>query len=72
VINPFCNEIIMIAMSNNSEIPCSACHLWNQEAKNFSCNPHKCQKLSEWLFDHAQIDTTENMQIIEAPIQYIV
>jgi hypothetical protein len=64
----------MIAMSNNSKIPCSMCHKWNVEAKSFSCNPNKCQKLSEWLYDHAQLKTpTENVQvIIEAPIQYVV
>jgi hypothetical protein len=64
-------------MSDNSEIPCSTCHKWNAEQKEFSCNPSKCEKLSEWLFDHAQhepetADNAETIQIIAAPLQYVV
>jgi hypothetical protein len=62
----------MIAMSNNSEIPCSACHKWDAKAKSFSCKPNECRKLSEWLFDHAQMEPAENMQFAIAPIQYVV
>ncbi|MGD0643498.1 MAG: hypothetical protein ABSA75_01175 [Candidatus Bathyarchaeia archaeon] len=59
-------------MSNNSEIPCSACHNWDATAKSFSCNPDKCQKLSEWLLAHGQIARAETMQVAVVPIQYVV
>ena len=60
-------------MSHNPEIPCNACHLWHSNAKDFSCKPGRCQKLSEWLLDHAQVEPDENvhMQVIEAPLQYV-
>ncbi|HYA77138.1 MAG TPA: hypothetical protein VEF91_00315 [Verrucomicrobiae bacterium] len=59
-------------MSDDSEIPCSACHKWDAAAKSFSCNPHECRKLSEWLLNHAQIDRKETMQFAVVPIQYVV
>jgi len=59
-------------MSSNSEIPCSACHKWNKKEKSFFCNPNECRKLSEWLFDHAQRKLVETMQVVDAPIQYVV
>ena len=62
-------------MSNNSEIPCSICQKWNAEAKSFKCNPNKCQKLSEWLLDHAQLANEEPVQFQVAeppPIQYVI
>jgi len=62
----------MVAMSCNSEIPCSACHKWDAKAKSFSCNPHECRKLSEWLFNHTQIELAETMQLAVVPIQYVV
>ncbi|MGD0996186.1 MAG: hypothetical protein ABR909_11765 [Candidatus Bathyarchaeia archaeon] len=62
----------MIGMSNNSEIPCSACHKWDATAKSFSCNPGECRKLSEWLFVHAQIERAETTQFVVVPIQYVV
>jgi len=63
-----------IAMSTNSEIPCSTCHLWSAKKKSFSCNPDKCAKLSEWLFDHTSLGNEEkdNIEVIEEPIQYVV
>ena len=39
-------------MSKNSEIPCSACHNWDAKTKSLSCNPYKCQQLSEWFFGY--------------------
>jgi hypothetical protein len=68
----FLNKLFLIVMSANSEIPCSLCHKWSAEAQSFSCNPNKCQKLSEWLYDHAQKELSEELQIIDAPIQYVV
>jgi len=62
----------MIAMRNNSEIPCLACQKWNATVKSFSCNPNECKKLSEWLFEHAQIEPVETMQVLAVPIQYVV
>jgi len=63
----------VIAMGNNSEIPCSACHQWNAKAKSFSCNPNKCKKLSEWLLDNAQLANEETVQIkVQVPIQYVI
>jgi len=59
-------------MARNSEIPCSACHKWNAQAKSFSCNPHECKQLSEWLFAHAQLERVEATQFMVAPIQYVV
>ena len=62
----------MVAIGSNSEIPCSACKKWDAKAKSFSCNPSGCQKLSQWLFDHAQKELVENTQFFVAPIQYVV
>jgi len=62
----------MFAMSNNSEIPCSFCRKWDSKAHSFSCNPNKCDKLSEWLFDHTQIECTQTKQVVMLPIRYIV
>ena len=62
----------MFAMNNNSEIPCSLCHKWDIKAKSFTCSPNKCQKLSEWLLGHAQIEQTETKQVAVPPILYIV
>jgi len=62
-------------MSTKSEIPCSNCHLWNAEKKRFSCNPDKCEKLSEWLLDHASLGNVEDENILviaPEPIQYVV
>jgi hypothetical protein len=60
-------------MNYASEIPCSSCHRWNSKAKSFSCNPNKCTKLAEWLFDHAQIEKKQPLpQAIEATPQYVV
>ena len=59
-------------MSKNSEIPCSACHKWDATTKVFSCNPHKCQQLSEWLIIFTKIESMETIQVVEASIQYIV
>ncbi|HTY74834.1 MAG TPA: hypothetical protein VMD05_04630 [Candidatus Nanoarchaeia archaeon] len=62
-------------MSSNSEIPCKNCRLWNPEKTSFSCNPDKCEKLSDWLLDHASLGNTEdqnNIVINPEPIQYIV
>ena len=59
-------------MSSNSEIPCSDCHKWDAKAKSFSCNPNECRKLSEWLFDHAQIERVETVHFVVVPIQYVV
>ena len=66
-----------IAMSDNSDIPCSVCRKWNADQKAFSCNPSKCEKLSEWLLDHAQPEAPQQkesvqMQVADAPIQYVV
>ncbi len=67
----------MIAMSTNSEIPCSTCHLWNPKEKSFACNPDKCAKLSIWLLDHASLGDAESENsgievILPEPIQYVV
>jgi hypothetical protein len=69
-------QVVLIAMSDNNEIPCSTCHKWKAAEKTFSCNPSKCEKLSEWLFDHstpeAETEKAEAVQIFAAPLQYVV
>jgi len=62
----------MVAMSCNSEIPCSACRKWDSKAKSFSCNPYQCQQLSEWLIVYTKIEPMESLQVAAAQIQYIV
>jgi len=59
-------------MSENSEIPCSCCHKWNASTNSFLCNPHKCQKLSEWLIAYTKIRPLETIQVVPPQIQYIV
>lgn len=59
-------------MSQNEEIPCAACQLWNAKTKSFSCNPNSCSKLSEWLIERTpqlNVEITEKSNI---PIQYVV
>jgi hypothetical protein len=49
--------------------------LWNAEKRRFSCNPDKCEKLSEWLLDHASLGNVEDENILviaPEPIQYVV
>jgi len=74
MINQFEINIFRFDMSNNSEIPCSFCHKWNLEARSFSCNPYKCQKLSEWLLKYTKITPIEFKTVSELPlpVQYIV
>jgi len=56
-------------MEQDKEIPCSACQLWDKEAKRFSCDPNKCERLTRWLLKHAQDANSE--EPVEA-IQYVV
>jgi len=65
-------HISMFAMKDDSEIPCSYCTNWNSKARNFSCNPDECQKLTKWLFTHAQIKPKNNKLVKEFPIPYVV
>ena len=62
----------MVAMSCNSEIPCSACRKWDSKAKSFSCNPYQCQQLTQWLIVYTKIELMENLHVAAAQIQYIV
>jgi hypothetical protein len=72
MINQFQINIFRFAMSNDSEIPCSFCSKWDSKTTSFSCNPEECQKLSEWLFNHAKIMPTETKKVAVLPIHYIV
>ena len=65
-------DMLMFDMSKDSEIPCSSCNKWNQKTNSFSCNPHKCQQLSEWLITYTKIRPLENILVIPPQIQYIV
>jgi hypothetical protein len=62
----------MFAMNKNSEIPCSLCNKRDPKARSFSCNPEKCQQLSEWLFEHAEIGQAENKRVSALTIRYMV
>ena len=72
MINQFHTNILTFAMEDNSEIPCSFCKKWDSKTKSFSCNPDECQKLTEWLFAHAQIEPKETKRVSLRPIQYVV
>jgi hypothetical protein len=62
----------MASTTIDQEIPCSSCRKWDAKAKRFSCKPGECQKLSQWLLIHAQIGRAETVELIAAPIQYVV
>ncbi len=62
---------------SKDEIPCSNCAKWNPKVKNFSCNPNKCERLSDWLLRHANVDEVQpeqdiRMEKAEPQVQYIV
>ncbi|HKZ88289.1 MAG TPA: hypothetical protein VJ066_03905 [Candidatus Bathyarchaeia archaeon] len=60
-------------MKKETDIPCSACALWNSKAKSFSCNPSGCAKLSEWLLKNAQHHASAlQFERAEPQIQYVV
>lgn len=54
-------------METKEEIPCSMCKLWHSEKKEFSCEPQKCDKLTEWLLKYGPSEEKSNQVI-----QYIV
>lgn len=56
-------------MKIKAEIPCATCSLWNPKEKRFSCDPNRCEKLSNWLLKHARDNTVEPPNKI---IQYVV
>ena len=62
-------DIATIKMESDAEIPCSTCPLWHPEEKSFSCNPNKCEKLSNWLLKHAKESASKPQDEI---VQYVV
>ena len=64
----------MISMSKD-EIPCSNCAKWNPKVKNFACNPNQCERLSDWLLRHANVEEApieQELIVAEPQVQYIV
>jgi hypothetical protein len=56
-------------MESDAVIPCSTCLFWDPEKKRFSCNPNRCEKLSNWLLKHARDNAVELQEKI---VQYVV
>jgi len=42
-------------MDKETGIPCSFCKKHDSRAGTFTCRPHECQKLSDWLSKNSQI-----------------
>jgi hypothetical protein len=56
-------------MESDSEIPCSACMLWNPEKKSFACDPNSCKKLNRWLLKQTREKPAAPQDKI---VQYVV
>jgi hypothetical protein len=46
------------------EIPCFKCIFWKSERENhLLCNPRECEKLTEWLFELAELCKTDKILV---------
>jgi len=58
-------------MDNETGIPCSFCKKHDSRVGTFTCKPHECQKLSDWLSKNSQIMCSED-KVGLLPIPYVV
>jgi hypothetical protein len=66
---------MLIVMESKQEIPCATCKSWNAKLRRFSCKPHDCKELSEWLLQYApQLgpDVAAMEVLSEESIRYVV
>ena len=56
-------------MVSDDGIPCSSCKLWKKQLKKFSCDPNRCEALSEWLLE---AKNQIKFQIRQREYQYVV
>jgi stringent starvation protein B len=65
----------MISLEQQEEIPCASCQSWNRKQKKFSCNPHLCKGLTDWMNENASLPNEVvqiQMHLPETAIQYVV
>ena len=52
--------------TQKTQIPCVTCKSYNAKQSKFSCKPHECKELSQWLLEHVPQLRHDNVEMVAA------